>query len=421
MGETLMGHLGLSKNDYSGIWPDYLQAAAARASLQNATEAITVIDMQSPEGEQRLAEFLPTATIAKVIDNYDEQLAELFISEHAQLYRASPEIKQNSIAEMLEEHYQETPAWKKGSWVYYPWNGHLIHVLEASLFTKLRTVRNRDLITTQQQEKYAAIRAACFGMSVGSSAAVALILQGGSTQLKIADGAVISGSNLNRIRTGIATVGEEKATVIGRQLYEMNPYIRLEQLHVPVSPNTLGSFLDTSWSTDVVIDEIDDLEVKIRLRVAARERKIPVIMATDLGDDVMLDVERYDLDPNLPLFHGLVGNIEEMLGRKNMTQREWLKYATAIIGTKNVPLDMQKSLLKVGSTLPTQPQLGGTAMVAGAVVAFAVRQLALGEPLKSGRNIVSLESILVTGRSGISHKLRHRKHSKILDGAMKKM
>ncbi len=416
-----MGHLNLSKTDYSGTWPEYLQAAASRATLHDSADAPVVVSLDDAAGELRLEKILEGASITKVIDNYDEQLAELFISENAHLYRASPDIKQHSIAEMLDQHYAGVPAWRKGSWVYYPWNGQLVHILEEQLFTALRTVRNKDLITAAQQTQYAAINAACFGMSVGSSAAVALILQGGSSRMKIADGAVISGSNLNRIRTGVASVGEEKARVVARQLYEMNPYIQLEQLHAPVKPDTLPDFLDHPWPTDVLIDEIDDLEVKIRLRVAARERRIPVIMATDLGDDVMLDVERYDLNPNLPLFHGLVGNIEEILSRKDMSQREWLKYATAIIGTKNVPLDMQKSLLKVGSTLPTQPQLGGTAMIAGAVVAFAVRQLALSEPLKSGRTIVSLESTLIEGRVGIKHKLRHRQHSRILDRAMKKM
>ncbi len=416
-----MGHLNLSKTDYSGIWPKYLQEAAARASLPDPTDVPSVQRMDEPDSEQHLEEILNGASITKVIDNYDEQLAELFISENAHLYRASPEIKRHSIAEMLEKHYAHVPAWRKGSWVYYPWNGQLVHVLEEPLFTALRTVRNKDLITAPQQALYSDINAACFGMSVGSSAAVALVLQGGSLRLKIADGAVISGSNLNRIRTGVASVGEEKARVIARQLYEMNPYIQLEQLHTPVKPGTLSEFLDQPWPTDVLVDEIDDLEVKIRLRVAARERRIPVVMVTDLGDDVMLDVERYDLDPHLPLFHGLVGNIEEILSRQDMSQREWLKYATAIIGTKNVPLDMQKSLLKVGSTLPTQPQLGGTAMIAGAVVAFAVRQLALSEPLKSGRTIVSLENTLIEGRVGIKHKLRHRQHSRILDRAMKKM
>lgn len=413
--------MGLSKMDYSGTWPKYLKAAAERACITQVTDTPMLVVMNAKNGETELEKMLEGAPITSVIDNYDEQLAELFISENAHLYRAHIDIKTNSIAEMLEQHYGTTPAWQKGSWVYYPWNGQLVHVLEENLFTNLRTIRNKDLITANEQARYAAISAACFGMSVGSSAAVSLILQGGSSKLKIADGAVISGSNLNRIRTGIASVGEEKARVIARQLFEMNPYISLRQLHEPVSPATLPAFLDGPWPTNVVIDEIDDLEVKIRLRVAARERKLPVLMATDLGDDVMLDVERYDLNPGLPLFHGLVGNIEEMLNRKNMSQREWLKYATAIIGTKNVPLDMQKSLLKIGSTLPTQPQLGGTAMIAGAVVAFAVRQIALGEPLKSGRSIVSLEKILVDGRAGIKHKLRHRKHSQILNNAMKRM
>lgn len=416
-----MGHANLSDRDYSGSWPASLRSAAKSATLNTLADAPILVRMDVAGAQKDLDNLLADVVVTKVIDNYDEQLAELFLSENAQLYRANIGIKKSSIAEMLEKHYGSTPAWQKGSWVYFPWNGNLVHILEESLFSALRTVRNKDLITAAEQAKYAEFRAMCLGMSVGSSAAIALILQGGSRSIKIADGAVISGSNLNRIRTGISSVGEEKTRVVARQLFEMDPYISVHQLHQPIDPGTLPSFFDEPWPTDVVIDEIDDLEMKIRIRVAARERKLPVLMATDLGDDVMLDVERYDLDPQLPLFHGLVGNIEEILSRKDMTQREWLKFATAIIGTKNVPLDMQKSLLKVGTTLPTQPQLGGTAMMAGSVVAFAVRQIALGHNLKAGRIIISLEKTLLSDRAGFKHKLKHRQHSAILDRAMKKL
>lgn len=417
-----MGHANLTSTDYSGQWPKPLQAAAKQASLAGVTaDRPEVIDMSATGAAARLEGLAKTRPVTQVVDNYDEQLAELFVSRNAQLYRANPEIKANSIRQFLTEHYGGTPAWQKGSWVYYPWSGALVHVLDAELFWELRTIRNKNLITAQEQEAYAGFRAACLGMSVGSSGAVALVLQGGSRQIKIADGAVISGSNLNRIRTGVTSVGLEKSLVVSRQLYEMNPYIEVVRAPGAVRPDNLQAFLDQDWTPDVIIDEIDDLEMKIRLRVEARRRRLPVLMATDLGDDVMLDVERFDQDPSLPLFHGLAGTIEDVLDRKEMSQREWLKYATMIIGTKNVPLRMQESLLEVGTKLPTQPQLGGTAAMAGSVLAYAARQLALGAPLKSGRVSVSLDAVLLEGHGSWGQRRAHKRHSRMLDRAMDSM
>ncbi len=64
-------------------------------------------------------------------------------------------------------------------------------------------MRNKNLLTTEEQLQYADFKVGCLGMSVGSNGALTLVLQGGSRQIKLADGGVISGSNLNRIRTTV--------------------------------------------------------------------------------------------------------------------------------------------------------------------------------------------------------------------------
>jgi hypothetical protein len=413
-----MGRAKLVEIDRSQEYPKVLVNIAKDINSYQELWLPSLVSMGRANSEKQLDALLAKVSVREICDVYDEQLAELFLSENAQLYRAPKEVQQASIASHLEDHYAGKPSWQLGTWVFYPWSGQLVHLLDQARFEALRTIRNKELISHDEQEIYAGIRVGCAGMSVGSGGAVALILQGASRQIKLADGAVISGSNLNRIRTGISSVGLEKSLVIARQLYEMNPYITVDRLGKPVTADSITAFFDEPWPLDVIIDEIDDLEIKIRLRVEARKRRIPVIMATDLGDDVMLDIERYDLDPSLPLFHGLAGDIETVLDRKDMTQRQWLKYATQIIGTKNVPIRMQKSLLLVGTKLPTQPQLGGTALMAGSVLAYAVRQLALKQPLKSGRRSISLDKILLEGANGLRAKLQHRAHSKALDQAM---
>lgn len=403
----------LTDFDHQQEWPAFLRAASKKAILKEEDIGRPIVITMSERGAQkRLEELIDSHPVTRVIDNYDEQFAELLVSRQPQLYQASYEVKRASLEEYITDHYSKQSEWASGSWVYYPWSGYLVHVLEKDLFLEARTIRNRDLLTTKEQATFAAYRVGCVGMSVGSNVAFNLLLQGGSSQLKIADGAVLSGSNLNRVISGVHNVGSVKATVASRSLYEANPYLEIERF-VSITQENIAHFFDEPWPLDAVVDEIDDLEMKIYLRVEARRRGIPVLMATDLGDDVMLDVERYDLDKSLPLFHGLAGPIEEVLG-KQLTKREWLKYATTIINTKNVPLQMQKSLLKVGTKIVAQPQLGSTAVMAGSVVSYALRQLALGRALKSGRMIVSLDNDLLKGANSISSRFARRNHAKVV-------
>jgi hypothetical protein len=415
-----MGQGKLADTDHAKEWPKKLQQVAKNAHYDESSYAPILIEMQKKGAEDKLNELLESVAVRQVIDNYDEQYAELIVSRHPQLYQATLDVKRQSLQEYLDKHFAKKQSWQLGSWVYFPWNGNLVHILEKELFIESRTIRNKDLITAEEQKKYAEFTVGCAGMSVGSNVALALAITGGSQKIKLADGAVISASNLNRIVAGVGDIGSSKSLVVSRRLYEMNPYMDIERYQENITDETIDAFFLKPWPVDVIVDEIDDLKTKIRLRVEAKKRRLPVIMATDLGDDVMLDVERYDLDPNLPLFHGLVENAEELL-TKEVGKREWLKHAVAIVGPKNASVRMQQSLLKVGTKLVTQPQLGGTALMSGVVAAYAVRQLALGEKLKSGRTLVSLDGHLREDLATRQHKRTHKKHTKQLTRALDAM
>jgi len=412
----------LSDSSSQQAWPDFLkQLKPSKPLVEDKAEAPSIVDMSKPKAANELKDLMTGQPVVRINDNYEEQFAELIISRNPQLYKANLEVKRNSLKDHLKQHYGKTPPWQKGAWVYYPWSGVLVHVLAEESFWEMRTIRNRDLITAKEQTAYRNIRVGCAGMSVGSSVPIALAIQGGAQHMKLVDSAVISGSNLNRILVGVDDIGREKSLAIARKLYEMNPYVKLERLKDSLSKGNLTEFFDQPWPLEIVVDEVDDLEIKIRLRVEARKRRLPVLMVTELGDDVMLDVERFDQNPKLPLFHGLAGAIEDILDAQSLTQRQWLKHATTIINTKNVPLSMQKSLLKVGSKIVTHPQLGGTAMVAGAVLAYAVRQLSLKKPLKNGRTIMSLDRHLLQKGRGVKYRYQHAKHTKIVQKALDSM
>lgn len=418
-----MGQARLTQTNYHAEWPAWLQKITPKAIMPDDTvHEPVLIDMEQKGSEQLLKKLVQQQPVIRIFDNYDEQLAELYVSNNAQLFKANLEVKRSSIADYLKGHYGNTPTWKKGTWVYYPWDGSLLHVLEEELFWRLRTLRNQILLTDEEQAAWRKIKVGCVGMSVGSNGAAAIALTSGSQHLKLADGAVFSGSNLNRVRTPVRNIGLNKCVVMAREIYEMNPYMQIEATTHNIEQTNIATFFDKPWKLDLVVDEIDDLETKVRLRIEAKKRGIPVIMVTEPGNQIMLDVERYDLDPSLELFNGLAPGVEQLLTKKDLTQREKLKFIAKIIGVKNLPLRDQQAILKVGATIPSAPQLGSTAMMAGGVIGFAARELAANPGnLKSGRHVISIEKELTLKVNSFTHKQEHRRHSRSINRAMRSM
>jgi hypothetical protein len=416
-----MGHAQLVTDDPSKEYPAFLKKAQLATTPGAADGQPILLTMDTQSAAADLQKLIADRHITDIIDNYAEQYAELLLSKNAHLYRAKYAVQVASIADLLQTHYAGKEPWTLGSWVYFPWSRQLVHILAQKDFEDLRTIRNRDLITEAEQKQLFDYGVACFGMSVGSARALAMAISGISRKMKLIDGAVISGSNLNRILTGVASVGKSKAVTIGQQIYEMNPYSQVEYYDKAL-PDNMADIFDKPWPVKLVVDEIDDIEMKVRIRYEARKRKIPVVMATELGDTVMLDVERYDLEPNRELFHGMLDGIEELLDKPLENYREWTKHAVRIIDARNMPLKMQHSVLKIGTNIVTHPQLGSTVMVTGGLVAFAVKNIALGDNImRSGRYVISLENTLLADHKTRHYKREHKKHTKVIHKATSAM
>jgi hypothetical protein len=414
-----MGHKQLVTDDQIKSYPDFLKKAGQKPIWAGSDMPI-IVRMDSSGAAKELEQLIQSKPIVDVVDNYGEQYAELLLSRNAHLYRANYDVQVASIKDLLQEHYGDRQGWEMGSWVYFPWNRQLVHILAQTEFEELRTIRNRDLITADEQAKLQDYNVAVAGMSVGSASALGMAIVGISRSIKLADGAAISGSNLNRILTGVSSVGKEKAHVIGHMIYEMNPYSTVHY-HGKIGKTNIADLFDRPWPIDLIVDEIDDIEMKVRLRIEARKRRLPVVMATEIGDTVMLDVERFDIDANRQLFHGLAGDIERLAEQPPENHREWMKNAVKIIGPDNMPLRMQKSLLKIGTTIVTHPQLGSTVMMTGGIIAFAAKRLALGHSLKTGRYIISLEKEILELPNTRWYKKRHKRHTKVIKRSAESM
>lgn len=344
-----------------------------------------------PKKESR-EEFSKRYPVHKIVDAYEQELLkELFLIRNPQ-YRFNPNYAE-AFESFKAEHLAGGPMEHAGTWFYFPWNMTLAHYLPDAMHQELRTARNKYLITKEEQEKFYGFKVGIGGLSVGSHAALTIAMMGGARTMKLADPDTISGSNLNRIRLDYTHVGESKCDVVTQLVYQTNPYADLESHPEGISADGLEAFIK---DLDIFVECMDNPELKIRSRLVAKKFGIPVVMATDNGDSIIFDIERYDLDPGLELFNGVAGHLtlEEF---QKFPPQELPKLATKIAGPGYVNPKMLHSVSEVGRSLYSWPQLGDAATLAGVATAYVIKRLALGEPLRSGKMEVNLDAIFDPG------------------------
>jgi len=323
-----------------------------------------------------------------VLDRFEDQLEEVFLLRHPQC-RFNKDYK-DDLKDFIHNYYGGNPKDKAGNWFYYPWLNTIMHILPEEEYYEMRTGRNRNLITTEEQKRYYKASIGILGLSVGSHAALTITMTGGPKNLRLADPDTISGSNLNRIRTGAQNIGISKAILVARQAYEINPYSEIRIYQEGINQENISEFLD---GIDLLVEGMDNPYFKIKVRESAKAKHIPVIMATDNGDNIFVDIERFDVKPDLPILNGLVGDItaEQF---KNLDLKELPKIAAKIAGAKTATSRMQKSVLEVGKTLYSWPQLGTAANLCGTAAAYLARKIILKtDNIRSGRYEINLESI----------------------------
>ncbi|KWX68777.1 Rv1355c family protein [Mycobacterium sp. NAZ190054] len=264
-------------------------------------------------------------------------------------------------------------------WAYYPWRRAVVGILGPRSFARVRSDRNRNLITTPEQEKLGALRIGVVGLSVGHAVAHTLAMQGLCGELRLADFDELELSNLNRVPATVFDLGVNKALIAARRIAEVDPYIAVRVWDSGLTEDTVDEFLD---GLDIVVEECDSLDVKALVREGARRRRQPVVMAT--SDRGLIDVERFDLEPDRPIFHGLLGDVDaEALA--GLDSREKIPHVLRIVDGANLSARGAASLVEVGQSLSTWPQLVGDVLVGAAAVAEAVRRIGLGEALSSGQ------------------------------------
>jgi molybdopterin/thiamine biosynthesis adenylyltransferase len=322
-----------------------------------------------------------------ITDDIESQLAELIKARNP---------KRKFVADELENaisaHVAGTDINQYGTWVYYSWSNRLVHLLPESEFIEVRTNRNHYKISPAEEQVLAKKKVGLIGLSVGQSVAVTMAMERGFGELRLADFDSLELTNLNRIRTGVHNLGVPKVVCVAREILEIDPFLKITCFTDGLTEDNMDAFFHEGGDLDLLIDECDGLDMKIIARWKAREMKIPVVMeASDRG---MVDVERFDLEPDRPLLHGMVEDLSPEKLKTLETNEDKIPYMLAIVGADTISTRAKASMIEIGETISTWPQLASAVTLGGGITADVVRRIFLDQYHDSGRYYMDVEEII---------------------------
>ncbi|MEU8637265.1 ThiF family adenylyltransferase [Amycolatopsis sp. NPDC048633] len=373
-------------------------ASPAPAPQARGTAPVTLSGAPAPDHDtwrpvlhtagRALDALLASGAVREVHDTIDDQLTELVRSREP----ACRDVAE--IERLKDDQLAGTPRWAYGTWAWYPWSGRLVHVLPREEFRLVRTDRNRGRIERPEQRRLFGKRIGIIGLSVGNSAALTFALEGIGGAYKLADFDDFGLSNLNRLRGGVHDLGVNKAVLSARQMYEIDPYLDIEIQRDGLNPDTIEEFF--RGGIDLLVEECDTPWVKIAAREYARDLGIPVVM--DCNDRGMLDVERFDTEPDRPLLHGLLGDVKSV-DLLDLEPRAKVELILAMVDAGRISPELAASFGELGRTLSSWPQLASGVALGGALCGEAARRILLGRPCESGRFYTDLGEQLHASRN----------------------
>ncbi len=338
--------------------------------------------------EENFIRLLNNSSAIVVFNEIQSQLEELIKLRHPKL-KFTPEQFQQKI----EEHLNGVELNKYGVWVHYPWLNKVVHLLDEDEFIEVRTNRNQYKITPEEENILATKTIGVIGLSVGKAIALTIAMERICGKLIIADFDTIELSNLNRIQTGVQNFGIKKTVVVAREIAEIDPFLKVTCLHEGLTEENMNEFFfPNNRKMDVCIEVCDGLSTKIFARQKAKEFGIPVVM--DTNDNGMIDIERFDLEPKRPIFHGLIDHLDVSTINHAKTNEEKLPFVASIIGLDTISPRLKTSFAEVGKSITTWPQLASSVALGGAITCDVSRKILLNQLIISGRFFVNIDEII---------------------------
>ena len=131
-----------------------------------------ILRLDNSQDKATLNILLEDSKVTFVCDEIYGQLQELIKSKNP-----SVTIGTDEYPELINIHLAGKDIQEYGVWVYYPWSQRLVHLLDEEEFVEVRTNRNRNKITTEEQNKLKTKKIGIVGLSVGQSIALTLAME----------------------------------------------------------------------------------------------------------------------------------------------------------------------------------------------------------------------------------------------------
>jgi hypothetical protein len=275
-----------------------------------------------------------------------------------------------------------------GKWVYYPWRNTWVRLLNKEEFIAVRTNRNQLKINKEEQLVLSQKKIGIIGLSVGHAIALTLALERVCGKIHLADFDSLDLSNINRLRTPIHNIGVPKVYIAAREIAEIDPYLEVDIWDKGINVSNVESFIN---DLDLVVEVCDSIDIKILTRLQARRNTVPVVM--DTNDRGMIDIERFDLEPNRKIFHGLVDEtlLNDIHNLSATTKMEILKQ---IVSFENTSTKLKESMSEIGKSILTWPQLASSVELGAGVTCEVVRRIFLKQLNISGRFYIDIEQLI---------------------------
>ncbi len=362
--------------------PVNIQQRLSAAARDDSHHRPLSIDAASADAALRLTELFDRGEVATVTDTILDQIAELCAVRAPAEKDLAPRV--SALLSGRDPHVY-------GVWVHYPWSRRLVHLLPEAEFHEVRTSRNRYKITADEQRRLARATIGIVGLSAGHSIATTLALERTAGAYRLADFDQMSLSNLNRVVAPVGELGINKVVLTARRMFEIDPFLDISIFPEGLAEESFARFLDGGGPLDLLVEECDDLYTKARLRELARSRRIPTLMETN--DRGLLDVERFDLEPERPLLHGRIpARGSEAL--RGLDTKGKVPFALAVGDYERISPRGAATMAEIGRTVVGWSQLGSGTTLGGAVAADAARRILLGDLRRSGRYYVDLSELV---------------------------
>lgn len=348
---------------------------------KNKTYQPEILFLDKVEHQKRLASLITNNSELRFVDYFDEQIRELSVIEKPSIL----------------EGQQYLSIFSDSVLVYYPWLNSIVRILTKENFEKVRTSRNKNLIRDSEQNIFKECKIGITGLNVGSYGAFCIALEGGCRAMKLADYDILSLSNMNRFLGSLNDLGLSKSIISARRIYEINPFIEIDLYQVGINKDNVEAFL-LSPRIDILIEETDSLLLKIQIRELTKTHKIPVVMVTGNGSNIVIDVERYDLDEDLQIMNGNLRTdvIHKIKSSTELPFHDKIQLCRDFMGSEILTDRLNESFDLVGSQLAGIPQIAESSFVRGAALAWFTRNIMTGQNyVPSGRYFIELEKVIV--------------------------